>query len=268
MKNHTKNPLEALVMGDDLEAVNTRSRRSLLPLNIQLFANGGAGGDGGNDGGGDGGNNGADGTDGAGSGGTGNDGAGGDNGSQGDDSKKDDLDKIVQSRVERLMAEERKKSVAMQKELEKLRKEKLSADELKQLEIDEREKALAAKQKEISEKENRIFAIQAIKDAGLDDGGDTTALVDLVVAGLDAGLEEAEDSITDKVKAVKDFIDKKVAAEVDKTFKDNGRNPNGAGNGSGGDNKNDSVAEKLGKQRAEQNKKANDVLKFYTGGNK
>lgn len=253
-----RNALEALIMGDDLGAVTTRSRRSLLPLDIQLFSNGGAGGDTGADGGND--DNG------------GNDGtedekpdtgcADDDNGGQDDGNKKDDLDKIVQSRVDRLMADERKKTVKLEKELKKLRAEKLSADELKKLELDEKEKTLADKQREITEKENRIFAIKAIKDAGLDDGGDTTALVDLVIAGTDV----TEDSITEKVKAVSAYINTKVAAEVDKTFKENGRNPNGASGGSG-DNTN-SVAERLGKQRAEQKKKANDVLDFYTGGKK
>jgi hypothetical protein len=269
MKNLTKNLLDALILGDTLEATQTRSRRSLLPLNIQLFANGGAGGDGGNDGGNGGnddagGTGGTGGTDGAGSGGTGNDGADDGKGGQDDGDKKDDLDKIVQSRVDRLMADERKEKAKLERELKKLREEKLTDDERKQLEIDEREKAIKAKEKEVAEKENRLFAIKAIKDAGLDDGGDTTALVDLVVAGSDV----TEDSITDKVKAVKDFIDKKVKAEVDKTFKDNGRNPNGAGNGSGDDKGNVSIAEKLGKQKAEQSKRANDVLSIYTGGNK
>lgn len=238
-----------------------------LPLNIQLFAHS-AGGDGGSDGDSNGGNDGAGaggaggtgGTDGAGSGDTGNDGAGGDNGNQDDDNKRDDLDKIVQSRVDRLMAGERKEKAKLEKELKKLREEKLTDDERKQLEIDEREKAIEAKEKEVAEKENRLFAIRAIKDAGLDDGGDTTALVDLVVAGSDV----TEDSITDKVKAVKDFFDKKVAAEVDKTFKENGRNPNSSGSGSGDKNDgDDSIAVKLGKQRAEQSKKSNEALKFY-----
>ena len=257
MKIH-RNLIEALILGDTLEAVQTRSRRrSMLPVDIQLFSNGGAGGDGGSDGTGDGGNGGDGGT---GSGGTeGTDGAGGDKGGQ-DDGNKESIDKIVQSRVDRAMAEERKKSAAMQKELDKLRKEKMSADEIKKLEIEEKEKALKDKEREIAEKGNRIFAIQAIKTAGLDDGGDTSALVDLVIAGSDV----TEESITEKVNAIKSYFDKRVAAEVDKTFKKNGRNPNGSNSGSGDKNDGeDSIAVKLGKQRAERNKQSNDALKFY-----
>lgn len=250
---------QSLAFGDTLESVTTRSR-SRLPLNIQLFAGGGASGDGGNEGGDDGNpdNTGDDNTK-----------TGADDSKQGDDNKgdqsddkKDAIDKIVQSRVDRAMADERKKTAALQKELEKFRKEKLSAEELKQLEIEEREQAIADKQKEITDKENRLFAIQAIKEAGLDDGGDTSALVDLVVAGVDV----TEDSITDKVKAVKTYIDTKVASEVDKTFKDNGRNPNGAN--SNNKDKTDTIAERLGKGRAEQNKVYTDVLNHYTGGKK
>lgn len=269
MKNHTKNPLEALILGDTIEAVTTRSRRSLLPINIQLFANGGSGGDGGEGGSGDAGTDGAGGTGGNDGGNNGADGKNGSNGSDGqNDGKNGELDKIIQSRVDRLMADERKKTANLEKELNKLRKEKMSADELKKLEMDEKEKALAEKTRVITEKENRIFAIQAIKTAGLDDGGDTTALVDLVVSGLEAGADGAEDSITERITAIKGFIDKRVAAEVDKTFKGNGRNPDGSGSGSGDDKSKNSVAERLGKQKAEQNKKANDVLNYYIGGKK
>lgn len=265
MKNHTKNPLEALILGDTIEAVTTRSRRSLLPVNIQLFANGGSGGDGGEGGSGDAGTDGAGGTGGNGGENNGAGDNGGSNGADGqDDGKNGELEKIIQSRVDRLMADERKKTANLEKELKKLRKEKMSDDELKKLEMDEKEKALAEKTRLITEKENRIFAIQAIKTAGLDDGGDTSALVDLVIAGSDI----SEDSITERITAIKGFIDKRVAAEVDKTFKGNGRNPDGSGSGSGDDKSKDSVAERLGKQRAEQNKKANDVLNYYIGGKK
>jgi len=255
MKIH-RNLLDAL-LGDDLEAVQTRSRRrSMLPIDIQLFSNGGAGGDGGSDGTGDGGN--------GGDGGTGSGGAEGTDGAGGDDNGKDDdletkIEKLAQSKADKMRAKERKEFAEMKKELEKLRKEKMSADEIKELEMKEKEKALAEKDKALTEKGNRIFAIQAIKTAGLDDGGDTSALVDLVIAGSDV----TEDSITERVTAIKGYFDKRVAAEVDKIFKENGRNPNGSGSGSGDKDGDDSIAVKLGKQRAERNKKSNDALKFY-----
>ncbi len=176
----------------------------------------------------------------------------------------DKLDKIIQSRVDRAMADERKKNADLLKELEKLKREKLSDDEIKQLEVEEREKAIADKEKALTEKENRLFAIKAIKEAGLDDGSDKVLeLVDLVVSGTN----DTEETIQNKVKSFSDLLKSMVAAEVEKTFKANGRIPNGAS--SAGDTKDTSnIAVKLGKERAEANKKANDVLSYYTGGKK
>lgn len=176
----------------------------------------------------------------------------------------DKFDKIIQSRVDRAMAEERRKNASLQKELDKLKREKMSDEEIKQLEIEEREKTIADKEKSLVEKENRLFAIKAIKEAGLDDGGDTALeLVDIVISGAN----DTEQTIQDKVKTVCGLVKKMVAAEVEKTFKANGRIPNGAS--SAGDTKDTSnIAVKLGKERAEANKKANDVLSYYTGGKK
>lgn len=174
------------------------------------------------------------------------------------------LDKIIQSRVDRELANERKKNAELQKELNKLKKEKMSDDEIKQLEIEEREKAIADKEKALLEKENRLFAIKAIKEVGLDDGSDTALeLVDLVISSKD----DTEETIKNKVTTVSGLLKKMVAAEVEKTFKANGRVPNGAGNAT--DTKDTSnIAVRLGKERAEANKKANDVLSYYTGGKK
>ena len=173
-----------------------------------------------------------------------------------------ELDKLVQARADKLTAEIGKKNAALQKELDTLKKEKMTAEELKQLEISEKEKILAEREKMLHDKENRIFAIKAIKEAGLDDGSNKSLeLVDFVMA--DTG-----DAINKKVKAFGDLVKKFVAAEVDKTFKQNGRNPNGGNaNGSAGNgDKNNSVAESLGKARAEKQKQSNDILKYYGGG--
>lgn len=172
-----------------------------------------------------------------------------------------ELDKLVQARADKLTAEMGKKNAALQKELDKLKKEKMTADELKAHEISEKEKALAEREKEILDKENRLFAIKAIKEAGLDDGGKNSLdLVEFVMG-------ENEEAINNKVKVFNDLVKRFVAAEVDKTFKKNGRNPNGGNNGSGDDEKSkNTVAEQLGKARADKQKKSNDILKLYTGG--
>lgn len=174
------------------------------------------------------------------------------------------LDKIIQSRVDRAIAEERKKNADLQKKLDRLTKEKLSDDEIKKLEAEDREKALDEREKALQEKENRLYAIKAIKEAGLDDGSDTALeIVDLVISGAN----DTEETIESKVKTIQALVKKLVAAEVDKTFKANGRVPQGA-NVSNASKTTNSIAERLGKDRATQNKQASDVLSYYTGGKK
>ena len=131
----------------------------------------------------------------------------------------DKLDKIIQARVDKQMAAERKKNVDLKKQLERMQKAHLTDAELKQIEIDEREKTIAEREKAIADKEHRLYAVKAIKEAGLDDGSDISlSLVDFVM-----GEDEAE--IDEKVKAFKDLFNKAVTAEVNKRFKDNGYTP-------------------------------------------
>ena len=159
------------------------------------------------------------------------------------------------------MAEERKKNADLQKKLDRITKEKLSDEELKKAEMDDKVKELAEKEKELADRENRLFAIKAIKEAGLDDGSDNALnLVDFVMCAN-------EDDTTERVNAFKTLLDKMVAAQVDKTFKANGRTPNGAGSAAE-EKKDNSIAERLGKVRAEQSKISNDVLNYYLGGKK
>lgn len=134
------------------------------------------------------------------------------------------LDKIIQSRVDKQMATERKKSADLEKQLKRLQQAKLTDDELKQIEIDEKEKAIAERERAITEKENRLYAVKAIKEAGLDDGSDTSlSLVDFVMG-------EDETEINAKVKSFKELFDKAVTAEVNKRFKEAGYTPNKGNN--------------------------------------
>lgn len=172
-----------------------------------------------------------------------------------------DYDKLIQSKLDKAMAEERKKSAALQKELDKLKKEKMTDDERKQAEISEKEKELAEREQMLLDKENRLTAIKEIKAAGLDDGsGLSLELVDFVMG-------DNEEAIKNKVKTFKELFDKFVKAEVDKTFKQNGRNPNGSNNPAPEGNNNDnSVAKKLGEAAAAKAKQSTDILNLYLGG--
>lgn len=171
------------------------------------------------------------------------------------------LEKIIQSRVDKSNAELGKTIAQLRKENEKLRKDSLSSEELKKFEISEKEKELAEREKTLLDRENRLFAIKAIKEIGLDDGSQNSLkLVDFVIAD-----EEAK--ITDNVKAFNELVQAFVSARVDSKFKELGRTPNGA-KPTGTETKQVSVAEKLGKQKAEQDKKSNDILNMYLGGKK
>lgn len=131
----------------------------------------------------------------------------------------DKLDKIIQARVDKEMAAERKKTAEYKKKLDRLQREKLTDEELKKIELENKENEIAEREKAIADKENRLFAVKAIKEAGLDDGSDTAlSLVDFVM-----GTDETE--ITSKVKAFKELFDKTVTAEVNKRFKEAGYTP-------------------------------------------
>lgn len=211
----------------------------MLQLNLQFF---GEGADGGTDAG-------AAGAAGGAAGGT-------DTGAQ--VSEEERISKLVQSQVDRLMAEERKKNAELQKKVDKMTKEKLSDEEIKKLEFEEKEKTLAEREKTLNQQKNLIYAQQAVTKAGF--GDDLSAVVDFVMG-------DSEEKTDERVKNFKTLVDKIVAAQVDKTFKANGRTPNGAG--SAQETKTDnSIAEKLGKAKAEQTKKSNDILSHYYGGSK
>lgn len=173
-----------------------------------------------------------------------------------------DIEKMIQSKIDKALAEERKKSAALQKENDKLKKEKMTADEQKAYELAEKEKEIAEMMRVATEKENRFTAIKAINEAGFEDvGGNTLELIDFVMA-------DNEEAIKNKVKTFKELVDKFVAAEVDKTFKKNGRNPNGSNNPAPEGNNNDnSVAKKLGEAAAAKAKQSTDILNHYLGGN-
>ena len=127
--------------------------------------------------------------------------------------------RLVQAQVDRILAPLRKENVELKRQLEKEKKANLSAEELKNYEIEEREKTIAAREKELQDRLNRECAQKALREAGIDDGSQTAfELVDFVMG-------EDEEEIKGKVKTFKELFDKLVAAEVNKRFKENGRTP-------------------------------------------
>ena len=173
----------------------------------------------------------------------------------------EEIRKLIQSSTDRATADLGKQIAALKKENADLKKKNMTAEEVKKLEDEEREKTLAAREKDLLDRENRLFAIKAIKEIGLDDGSERAlSLVDFV-------LDSEQDKITENVKAFNALIQGFVTAKVEEKFKSIGRTPNGAAQGT--DTKKDtSIAETIGKRRAEQAKQSNDVLNLYLGGKK
>ena len=173
----------------------------------------------------------------------------------------EEIRKLIQASTDRATADLGKQIAALKKENETLKKQNMSAEEVKKFEIDEREKTIAAKEKDLLDRENRLFALKAIKEIGLDDGSERALeLVDFVMA-------DKQDTITERVKAFNTLVQGFVSAQVDAKFKAIGRTPNGATQTTE-TKKETSVAETLGKRRAEQAKQSNTVLNYYLGGKK
>ena len=174
------------------------------------------------------------------------------------------LEALIQKAVDRATNKLGNENKALKKQLEDFQKAKLSDDELKQLEIKQKEEEIAERERKLTEQENRLYAIKAIKEVGLDDGSDMSlALVDFVMA-------EDETAIKERVKSFNALVERFVKAQVDKTFKSVGRTP-GKGTsatGSDSDDKQDSVAVRIGKNVAKANEAAKNTLDFYTGGNR
>ena len=172
----------------------------------------------------------------------------------------DDLDRLLKARLDKAMEEERKKNKSLEKEIEKMKRDKMTADELKKYDDEKRDRELAEREQAIADKENRYYAISAIKKAGLDDGGDTALKIVDLVLGKDS------DEIDNKVSALNELVNKLVDNKVNEKFKSAGRIPNtGSANANTNteDKKGNELAKRLGKERAELKKKSDSILKHY-----
>lgn len=173
------------------------------------------------------------------------------------------LEKLIQSAVDRATQKLGTENKKLRGELEAARKAKLSEDEIKQLEMKEKEKAIEDRERALTEKENRLIAIKEIKAAGLDDGSDASlAIVDFVMA-------EDEEGIRERVKTFNALVERIVKVKVDGVFKANGRTPGiGTDSAANAGGKNESLAARLGKNAANTSKAAQSVLDHYLGGKK
>ncbi len=145
-------------------------------------------------------------------------------------SEPDDVDRLIEKAVDRATNKLGNENKLLREKLEKLKKTKLSAEEIAEEERREKETALAEREAAVKSAENRMFALKQIKKIGLDSGDETAIqIVDLV-------MDEDEDAISENVSALKKLVDSLVAAEVDKAFKSTGRVPGKGKSGGTRDN--------------------------------
>lgn len=122
------------------------------------------------------------------------------------------IDEIVQKAIEKVTIKFGKDNKKLKEELEKERKKNLSAEELKELELKEREQV-------IKEKEHRLYAIGALKRAKLDTGEeDSLELIDFILAEDEIGIDK-------KVAALQKFAQKIQKNTTEEIYKTNGRIP-------------------------------------------
>ncbi len=140
------------------------------------------------------------------------------------------LEKMIQAAVDRATNKLGNENKSLKDKLESERKKNLSAEELKQVELQEKETELAKKEQEIKEKENRMYAIKALKKAELDDGSEETLdLVEFV-------LGDEETDIDLKVKALQKFAQRVAKNTTDGIYRTNGREPGKGNAGASKDN--------------------------------
>lgn len=169
------------------------------------------------------------------------------------------LEELVQRAVDRATNKLGNENKKLRDQIKKMEREKLSGDEIKELELRDKESEIAEREKALQDRENRLIAIKAIKEIGLDDG--SNASLDLV----DFVMGEDEETIRGRVKVFDDLVKRFVKAEVDRVFKSNGRTP-GVGNaGAEDESKQNSAAVQLGRNAAQAQKTARSTRDHYLG---
>lgn len=172
------------------------------------------------------------------------------------------LERLIQSAVDRATNRLGNENKELRNQIQQLQTQNMSDAEKYELNMTEREKALKEGEAALKTEKNKMYAMGAIKKAGLDDGTDTAlSLIDLVMADDEKGIDARVESLSTLVK-------KLVTAEVNKTFTENGRQPGKSNNPDEGKLDKNTAAINAGKRAAAANKVSQGILDYYTGGKK
>lgn len=146
------------------------------------------------------------------------------------DAQKAAVRKMIQSEKDRAtnkLGNDKKTEIDdLKKQLEDLRKEKLTENERAELDRKNRETELEKKERAFQLMQNKYAATQALKEAGLENGEDVVTLV----------LGDTEENTKKRVAALSSLVERLVKAKVAEKFKEGGRNPEKGSSGGGEDN--------------------------------
>lgn len=143
----------------------------------------------------------------------------------------DKLEKLIQSKIDRALAQERKEKADYKRRLENLQKKMLTDDEKKELELKQQKEEIEEQRKALALEQNKMYAVKSMKKNNISDSEEAMLLMEKLVSACE---DEAE--IDEMIELLKAWKDKDVAAEVDKRFKAGGYTPKKADNLNGGVN--------------------------------
>lgn len=184
------------------------------------------------------------------------------NASQGDTgaNKSPSLEQLIQSAVDRATNKLGNENKELRAQMDELIKQKMTDEERIELERKQERDRFEQEKAQFLQEKHQLYAINALSKAELSVESDKLGTLVSLVMGAD------ENEINSNVKALSDIVKTLVASKVESTFKENGRNPAGSGNPDSKDKKNkgELLAEKLGQERAEQEKKSREILDRFT----
>lgn len=171
----------------------------------------------------------------------------------------DTVKKLISDAISEATKDLIKDRDSLKEQIKELSRKGLTPEQIAELDKKDKEDEQNKREAELTERENRFYALTAIKDAGLDNGDKTALELINLVMGKD------QKDIDANVKTLDSLVKRMVRAEVDKTFRDNGRSPE-SGKGADDEEKKNDIAKKLGQRTAKLNEQARKVLDSYLGG--
>lgn len=132
----------------------------------------------------------------------------------------DNLNKLIQAKIDRALAQERKEKTAFKKKVEQLQKKMLTDEEAKELELKNQQEEIEEQRRELTLEKNKMYAVKALQKANISNTEETMSVIEKIVSSC-----EDETDIDELISLLKTWHDNSVKAEVDKRFKDGGYTP-------------------------------------------